>query len=234
MHEHAHAIVAGAGHLDLIAFLTLGVLGSAGHCVGMCTPFVLMVSRRYALPAGAHVPWVAQAWYTVGRVVTYGTLGALAGGIGVGLQSAGALLGLQRAATLIAGIVLLASGAAGLLSLASSGSLEPVMARLLSRIGGRMPGHPLLLGLLLGLLPCGLLYTALMAAIAVGGAVNGFLALVCFGLGTTPALFGVSLADTLFVRQRTSLNRLSHLFVLAMGAWFIWRGVLPTLPLHVH
>ncbi len=92
----------------------------------------------------------------------------------------------------------------------------------------------LLLGLLLGLLPCGLLYTALMAAIAVGGAVNGFLALVCFGLGTTPALFGVSLADTLFVRQRTSLNRLSHLFVVAMGAWFIWRGVLPTLPLPVH
>ena len=228
MHQHAHAIVAGGGHLDLLAFLTLGVLGSAGHCVGMCTPFVLMVSRRYGLPAGTHVPWVAQVWYTAGRLLTYGALGALAAGLGIALQSAGALLGLQRAATVIAGIVLVASGIAGLLSLASSGSFEPVMARLLSRVGARMPGHPLLLGLLLGLLPCGLLYTAVMAAMAVGNAANGFLALVCFGLGTTPALFGVSLADALLVRQRTTLNRISHVFVLAMGAWFLWRAVLPS------
>lgn len=231
MPEHAHAVAAGAGHLDLLAFLTLGVLGSAGHCVGMCTPFVLMVSRHFARPEGAHLPWAAQSWYTAGRLLTYGTLGAFAGGLGMALHSIGGALDLQRAAMVFAGIVLVVSGATGLLSLASRGSLEPIMVRVLSRVGRRMPGHPLLLGLLLGLLPCGLLYTAVLAAMALGSATNGFLALVFFGLGTTPALFGVSLADTLFIRQRATLNRLSHLFVLAMGAWFLWRAVL-SLPLH--
>lgn len=231
MPAHVHAIGVAGAHLDLLAFLTLGILGSAGHCVGMCAPFVLLVSRRYGLPAGSHVPWIAQAWYTVGRLVTYGTLGALAGGLGLVLQSAGALLGLQRAATVFAGLVLVASGAAGLLSLTSGGALEGVMGRVVSRIGARMPGHPLVLGLLLGLLPCGLLYTAVMAAMALGGSAQGFLALVLFGLGTSPALLGISLADALMIRQRASLNRMSSVFVLAMGAWFLWRAVLP-LPLH--
>jgi sulfite exporter TauE/SafE len=227
MLPHAHTVV-GAGQFDLLAFAALGALGSAGHCVGMCSPFVMMVSRRYGRPSGAHAPWVAQAWYTAGRLLTYGVLGALAGGLGFALQSAGAVLGLQRAAAVIAGLALVLSGATGLLSFAAGGTLDRRMGQVVSRIGTRMPGHPLLLGLLLGLLPCGLLYTAVMAALALGSAAKGFGALVLFGLGTAPALFGVSLADAFFIRQRASLNRLSYVFVLAMGAWFLWRAALPS------
>jgi hypothetical protein len=232
MHQHVQtaATVAGA-HLDLVAFLTLGLLGSAAHCVGMCTPFVFMVSRRYGLPAGAHIPWVAQAWYHAGRLTTYGVLGALGGALGIALQMAGALVGLQRAAAILAGGALVITGLASLLSLSPGGGPGVYAAPLTAMLGRRMPGHPYALGLVLGLLPCGLIYSAVVAAMATGNAVNGAAGLVLFGLGTAPALLGVSLADTLLVRQRALLNRLAQVFVLVMGVWFVWHAVSP-LPLH--
>ncbi|MBS1817620.1 MAG: sulfite exporter TauE/SafE family protein [Acidobacteria bacterium] len=229
MHEHVHALASVGSHLDLVAFLTLGFLGSAGHCVGMCAPFVLIVSRRYARPVGALVPWAAQAWYTAGRLVTYGTLGAAAGALGSALQVAGALMGLQRAAAVLAGGALIVSGAAGLLSFSPGASPGLWAHRLTGRLSARMPSHPFTLGLLLGLLPCGLLYTAVLGAMATGGPARGALALVAFGLGTAPALLGVSLADALLIRQRTTLNRLSQVFVLVMGAWFLWHAALPVM-----
>ena len=228
MHEHIHgAAMAMGGHLDLVAFLTLGILGSAAHCVGMCTPFVFMVSRRYGLPAGAHVPWVAQGWYHAGRLTTYALLGALGGALGTALQAAGALVGLQRAAALVAGATLVVTALASLLSVASASGPGAWAGRLTATLGRRMPGHPYALGLMLGLLPCGLIYSAVVAAMATGSASLGALGLVLFGLGTAPALIGVSLADTLLVSRRASLNRLAQVFVLVMGAWFVWHAVVP-------
>ena len=228
MHQHVHTAAMAAGsHLDLLAFLTLGLLGSAAHCVGMCTPFVFMVSRRYGLPAGAHIPWVAQAWYHAGRLTTYGLLGALGGMLGNALQVAGALVGLQRAAAVVAGCALVVTALTSLLSLSPAGGPGAHAAKLTSLLGRRMPGHPYGLGVVLGLLPCGLLYSAVVAAMATGHALNGAAGLVLFGLGTAPALLGVSLADALFVRRRALVNRLAQVFVLVMGAWFVWRAVLP-------
>ena len=77
----------------------------------------------------------------------------------------------------------------------------------------------------LGLLPCGLLYSAVIAAVARGGPLQGAAALVLFGLGTAPALLGVSLADELVIRYRWFVSRLSQVFLLVMGAWFLWRGL---------
>lgn len=230
-HVHGAAAVAGAP-LDLLAFLMLGVLGSAAHCVGMCTPFVLLVARRYGAPAGSHAPWAAQVWYTAGRLTTYGTLGALAGTLGGAVQMAGTLVGLQRAAGVVAGAVLVASGAASLLSLSPAGRAGQWVSGITARLGRTMPGHPLALGLVLGLLPCGLLYSAVVAAMATGRATAGAAGLVVFGLGTAPALFGVSMADALFVRRRSTLNCLSQVFVLAMGVWFLWRAAQPAPILH--
>jgi sulfite exporter TauE/SafE len=51
------------------------------------------------------------------------------------------------------------------------------------------------------------------------------LPLALFGLGTAPGLLGVSLADELLARHRNFFNRLSQVFVLAMGAWFLWTGL---------
>jgi hypothetical protein len=49
-------------------------------------------------------------------------------------------------------------------------------------------------------------------------------ALALFGLGTAPALLGVSVADELLARNRAVINRLSQVFLLAMGIWFLWTG----------
>lgn len=212
--------------IDLLAFLTLGLLGGFGHCVGMCAPFVLLVSRRFVPPgAGRAEALRAQLWYTAGRVLTYTVLGALAGFVGGVVELAGSLLGLQRAASVVAGLVLVLGGLAGLAGTGAGWDGGRLFARLSGALGRRLPGHPLGLGLFLGLLPCGLLYSALIAAVARGGAIQGALALLVFGLGTAPALLGLSLADELLARRRALLDRLSLLFVLAMGLWFVWSGL---------
>ena len=213
--------------IDLIGFLTLGLLGGFGHCVGMCSPFVLFVSRRYVAPgSGRAAAFAAQLWYTAGRVVTYAALGAMAGALGGVVQLAGALLGLQRAASVVAGTVLVVSALAALSDLVpglySGGSL---FARVAARLKTRVPGHPFAVGLFLGLLPCGLLYSAVIAAVSRGGPLQGAAALALFGVGTAPALLGLSLADELLARNRVLVNRLSQVFLLAMGAWFLWTGL---------
>ena len=210
--------------LDILGFLVLGLLGSFGHCVGMCSPFVLFVSRRYGPPEGGRGgAFSAQLWYNTGRIVTYAGLGALAGALGGVVELAGTLFGLQRAAAVVAGGVLVVWALAALSDLVpglySGGSL---FARVAGRVKGRVPGHPLATGLFLGLLPCGLLYSAVIAAVGRGGPLEGAAALALFGIGTAPALLGVSVADDLLARNRAFVNRLSQVFLLVMGAWFLW------------
>ncbi len=221
--------------IDLLGFLTLGLLGSFGHCVGMCSPFVLFVSRRYAAGGDRAAAFAAQGWYTAGRVTTYAVLGAVAGALGVAVEKAGAVVGMQRAALVVAGAVLVVWGAAALSDLVwRVGTSNPalagfrgasLLARLSGAMKGRMPGHPFATGLFLGLLPCGFLYSAVVAAVSRGSALEGAAALVLFGLGTAPALLGLSLADEFLARNRAFVNRLSQVFILAMGSWFLWRGL---------
>jgi len=212
--------------IDLLGFLTLGLLTGFGHCVGMCSPFVLFVSRRYVPPGGGRrAVMAAQAWYTAGRVVTYAVLGAVAGALGGVVQLAGTLLGFQRAASVVAGSVLVVWALVALSDLLPRrGTGGTLFTRVAGVLKGRVPGHPFATGLFLGLLPCGLLYSALIAAAARSGALEGAAALALFGLGTAPALLGVSVADELLARNRAVVNRLSQVFLLAMGLWFLWTG----------
>jgi sulfite exporter TauE/SafE len=210
--------------LDLLGFLTLGLLGGFGHCVGMCSPFVLLVARRFVAPdAPRRVAFGAQVAYTAGRVLTYAVLGAAAGALGGVVQLAGSLLGFQRAASVVAGGLLIVYGGSALLGLvpALAGQGGALFGRVVGLLKRRVPASPFVLGLFLGLLPCGLIYSALIAATAEGGAPRGALALTLFGLGTAPALLGLSLADELLARHRALVNRLSQVFVLGMGVWFV-------------
>lgn len=212
---------------DLIGFLTLGLLGGFGHCVGMCSPFVLFVSRRYRAPdSGRLAAFAAQGWYTAGRVTTYAALGAVAGALGGVVELAGTMLGLQRAASAVAGAVLVVWALGALADLDPRLGADGVLfARVAAAMKGRVPGHPFFTGLFLGLLPCGLLYSALVAAVARGGALQGAAALALFGLGTAAALLGVSVADEVLSRNRAFINRLSQVFLLVMGLWFLRRGL---------
>lgn len=227
MTGHAHALGNGGGTpLDLLAFATLGMLGGAAHCVGMCAPFVLLVSRRFGAAAGGSEA-VAQLWYSAGRTATYVVLGALAGAAGGLVQQAGALVGLQRTTAVLAGALLVVSAGGSLIAATPFAAPGRVVGRVTTRLMTRVPGHPLLLGGVLGLLPCGLLYSAVVAATTTGGAFAGGLALAAFAVGTMPALAGVALANRVVVTRRLGLTRVSHGFVFAMGVWYLWRGVGP-------
>jgi sulfite exporter TauE/SafE len=226
--HHGGALPGIGAEADLLAFLLLGLVGSVSHCVGMCAPFVMIVARRFGGPDGGYSPQAAHLWYTTGRLLTYAALGAAAGTLGGVVEFAGGLVGVQRAAAIAAGLALIGFAVASLTGRA--GVHGGWFGRVSSAIGARMPGHPLTVGLLLGLLPCGLLYAAMAGAVARGGALGGGLALAAFGLGTVPALLGVSLADARLVRHRAAVNRYSQLFVLAMGVWFLWTGVGPMSP----
>jgi uncharacterized protein len=214
--------------LDLLGFLTLGLLGGFGHCVGMCAPFVLFISRRYVRPGSSRrVTLAAQLWYTLGRVLTYMAMGAAAGALGGVVDMAANLLGWQRAASVVAGVALILYGLVSLVDLVPLLSTDggPIFSRISALMKRRMPGHPLIAGLLLGFLPCGLSYSAVIAATARGGPLSGAVALALFGLGTAPALLGLSFADELLVRHRALINRLSQGFILVMGVWFVWTGL---------
>ena len=100
---HHGGMLHGAGaQADLLAFLVLGLVGSVAHCVGMCSPFVMIVARRFGVPDGRHSALGAQLWYTAGRMVTYAALGALAGAFGGLVTEAGGLVGQPETVTLIA------------------------------------------------------------------------------------------------------------------------------------
>ena len=218
---HAHEV---AAQLDLIGFVMLGLLGSAGHCAGMCSPFVLLVSTRYAGTKRSHT--AAQLWYAAGRITTYAVLGATAGALGGIVEWSGRLIGLQRSAAALAGAALVITAAISLTDRGGgAGTLHGrYFGRMMTAVRTRFPGHPLLFGLLLGLLPCGLVYTAVVAAVARGGAVDGAIALAAFGAGTFPSLFGIAMVNQLLVR-RPLWNRGAQAFVLLMGVWFLWQGL---------
>lgn len=220
------------GPVDVAGFFVLGLFGGLGHCVGMCAPFVFYVSSRFGgSPDGGRRTRLAivrpQLAYGLGRTLTYALLGAAAGLVGSAVDFGGAMLGVQRGAAIVAGAVLVVYAVGALFA------LFPVLPRggggIFGRIGAflgrRPPRHPFVTGLLLGLLPCGLLYSALIGATAAGGPARGALWLAAFGLGTIPALLGLAVLGDLLVRGRTVLSALSLVFVLAMGLWFVWQGL---------
>lgn len=209
-------------------FFLLGLLVGFSHCVGMCCPFVLWISgAQRDRSCGLLARLLPHLLYGLGRSLTYAGLGALAGLLGSMVELAGGLLGVQQATAVSVGVLLvLWAGLAlvGMLPLARLESLRFV-DRWVSALLSKSPRRPLLIGLVLGLLPCGPLYAALIAAAGLESVWQAGLALGLFGLGTLPAMLGLGLVGNLLVRHRRWLHGLSLVVVLAMGFWFVWQGI---------
>jgi sulfite exporter TauE/SafE len=203
-----------------IAFI-LGFLGSL-HCAGMCGPLAAAVPATGRTPAGFIAGRLA---YNFGRIVTYCMIGLLVGLIGRSLV----LAGVQRWLSIALGIVLLA-GVLTSRKLALSlpvvrlvGLLKTLMAKNLQR---RSITSMISLGLLNGLLPCGLVYVAAGAATMTGGMVNGMLFMLLFGLGTVPMMFLIGLSQKLFpIAWRLKLLKAVPYSVFVLGVLLILRGM---------
>jgi sulfite exporter TauE/SafE len=166
----------------------------------------------------------------MGRITTYGLLGAFMGLSGSFVNSAGRLAGIQNAVAVMAGLLMIVMGMsiAGLLGPAAW--IEKHNSSVL-RAASRFTGSPSAfrfypLGLLLGLLPCGLSYTVFIASAGTGGMLSGAATSVLFGLGTLPALllFG-TLFSVLTPSLRGRLYKAGGVLVIAMGIYYLARGM---------
>jgi cytochrome oxidase Cu insertion factor (SCO1/SenC/PrrC family) len=213
---HCAAVVEQHGSLIVALFLT-GLLGSIGHCVGMCGPFVLAQAacRLEGVPATEMREWHrltggALLPYHLGRITTYAALGGVAAGL-IGLLPQGNFARLLGAA-------LLALAAVGFLgyALPRLGVRLPFRAgdgwvAAIDRLARPLFARPVgwrgyLLGLALGFIPCGLVYAALAAAAASADPLGGVFAMTAFGLGTVPALIGVGVAGSLAAARWRALS----------------------------
>ena len=196
------ALCAPDGALLPSGLLLAGLAGGVMHCAPMCGPFVLgqVGTKMQAVPACGQCRHLGLLpGYHAGRIATYTLLGAIAGLVGV-------VPGLGRLAAValgLAAMLFLGHGLRRLMPsvgrhLPSMDHAPPAILGFLRLLHG-LTGLPL--GLALGLLPCGLLYAALLAASAAGGPAQGALAMLVFGLGTVPALLVVGIAGQAAARK---------------------------------
>lgn len=216
--------------------LVFGLVGS-GHCAAMCGPLVLLASQRPTDSAGAVTPSAPRvaahaALYHVGRAATYLTLGAAAGMAGTSLSR----LGLGRALAIAAGTVLLAHALLATGAVSSrrrTGRGASAVTRTLASANVWMRRHrvqgPMVFGALNGLLPCGLVYAALVAATGLGDLRGSLTFMGAFALGTTPVLMLVGLAGGAFTsRVPIRVRRAAPVALALVGALLIARGLQPT------
>lgn len=207
------------------AFL-LGFVGSA-HCAGMCGPLALALPH-WGRGQGSFL--VGRLLYNFGRIVTYAGLGAIFGLLGQGV----ALAGLQRWVSLTLGAIILI----GLLVAPQFTNRVPVTRGvnwLKSALGTMLQRRVLPamfgIGLLNGLLPCGLVYVASAAATATGDVLSGMQYMIAFGLGTLPMLLAISLLGTkLQFALRFKVQRLIPASLLIVGLLLLLRGMALGIP----
>jgi uncharacterized protein len=207
-----------------IAALLSGLIGSL-HCLGMCGPIVLM------LPVGATFKGgfiLSRLTYNFGRVITYAILGAICGLLGHLVI----LAGYQQVLSIAVGAIILL---AFIIPRRFIRKISPSIIRnftdKLSGLWKKLLNSPkaislFVIGLLNGLLPCGLVYVALAAASTTGDAINGLLYMTLFGLGTIPLMLIFSLFSGLLPnRIRLWAPKLIPIAAIALAILLILRGL---------
>jgi len=209
--------------LSLMSAFLVGLLGG-GHCVGMCGGIVGAVSMH--LPQSkSKAPFLLS--YNAGRILSYTFAGAIAGLVGASSFFLEHVLPIQHVLYGITSLMLIALGLYlagiwhGVTYLEGAGkgiwkTLQPYSKRY---IPAQNIKQAFFLGSLWGWLPCGLVYSVLIAAIATGSAINGGLLMLAFGLGTLPTLLtmGMAAARLKTVLQNIWVRRASGLLVLGFG-----------------
>jgi len=207
--------------MELWTPLILGLVGGL-HCAGMCGPLAL------ALPGGDRSGWpfvLSRLAYNLGRVITYCGLGLVFGALGKTLW----LAGVQRWASIALGVLLL-SGLALSRKMALSRPVIALVQKLKQSMGRLLRQRSLtamaMLGLLNGLLPCGLVYVACAGAAATSDFVSGVAYMAAFGAGTVPVMFAISASGRLIPPTvRLRLSRAIPISVVLLATLLILRGM---------
>jgi uncharacterized protein len=180
-----------------LSTLVLGLLGGV-HCAGMCGGFVAAASAAPSqrLHAGRVAMWLYAVPLHAGRIATYSLAGAVVGALGEAFGRLPVWLPVQTSMFALANVGLIALG----LGFALRGSGLPLLDRLGARVFGSLAPlarwlagwhsalRRFLLGMVWGLVPCGMVYGVLALALLAGDALNGAALAFAFGLGTLPNL----------------------------------------------
>ncbi|MFZ4618930.1 MAG: sulfite exporter TauE/SafE family protein [Bacteroidota bacterium] len=210
--------------MELLAALTLGLFGSL-HCIGMCGPLMLAVPTN-SQNRGKFL--LERIVYNGGKAVTYGILGAV-----LGLAGRSMLMSIQQNLSIIIGISLLITVAIPLGLQSKLDKISPlrhlytfVKIKFSSLMKRRGYSALALMGMLNGLLPCGLVYTALIGATVVADAWHSAVFMMVFGVGTMPALIIVAMSGKLIsVKYRSLFTRAVPVFSIALALILILRGL---------
>jgi hypothetical protein len=214
------------------AAFAAGLLGGV-HCAGMCGGIVGSLSIASRGPA-----WSRQLAFNGGRIASYALAGAAVGALGDLGRYASPALAIETALFAAANVVMIMLGlyiagwGRAVLRLERAGAfawrrIQPYARRFIP-----MDTTPraLAAGLAWGWVPCGLVYTMLLMALASGGALQGASVMAAFGLGTLPTLLvaGVAAQRLMAVKREPWVRRTAGSVVILLALWGLAR--VPGLP----
>jgi len=198
-------------------FVTPFLIGIASslHCIGMCSPLALTVSGR------GRRAFSRNLLYNAGRILTYGLLGSLIGFIGMGLTFTGA----QRIISIVVGVAILLIGIINIRVITPL-VISRVLTKLIILVRTKFRLNPMLLGMINGILPCGMTLIALGYCITLATPVDGSLAMIYFGLGTLPVMLGLSsVLKPLMQRLPFGYGGIQTALMIVSGILLIGRGI---------
>ncbi len=203
--------------------LSIGFLGSF-HCVGMCGPIALSLPIMHETKSKRLLLIIL---YNLGRATTYATLGALVGAV----SNRFFLTGYQQILSIVLGctilVILVIGKFINLEATVFKGFHQRVQALLATYLHlPKSTAHFYLIGILNGLLPCGLVYMGVAAAAATGSIASGALVMFAFGLGTLPLMFSLMvLGRAIPVTVKQQLRKALPYCVGLMAGLLILRGM---------
>ena len=208
-----------------LSALILGLLGSF-HCVGMCGPiaFMLPVDRQNSFKKVIQI-----SIYHFGRLLTYSLIGLVFGLVGKSLY----IFGIQQQLSIIIGALMIIIVLIPYKTFNKYNFSKPLykfISKIKTALGKELkkktPDTFLTIGFLNGFLPCGLVYMALLGAIATGSALEGSLYMFVFGIGTIPLMTtAIYFSRFLSGVVRKKIQKAIPVFVVIIGLLFIVRGL---------
>ena len=221
----------------LLLYLSTGFSIGFGHCIGMCGPIVV----SFSLNLKDKSIFIPHLLYHLGRIMTYAILGGMVAVAGSLTMVTARIETIQKSVMILTGalIMLMGLAMAGWVPLGKIFGDHSSPGGFISKGFGKLLNTQstlayLPLGLLLGLLPCGPVYTALLGVARAGmdassthqGVLTGMGLMAAFGLGTVPALFLVAkLADMRWLKSRTIIYKVGAVLMIIVGFIFIIKAI---------
>lgn len=208
---------------SILAGLGIGLFGSF-HCIGMCGPIALSLPV-YGKSRAEKLFLILL--YNLGRASTYAAFGALFGFMGKQFW----LFGYQRFFSVLLGTSILILLFVSKFLHGKSGMIESLLFRIKAALSSLLmsPSNPLsyyTIGLINGLLPCGLVYLAVGSAMATGNTFGGAALMFMFGLGTFPLMISLMIFGRFIsLSFRNRMRKLVPVFIALTALVIMLRGM---------